>query len=314
MILIITHFLDRSTIDICWWLKKYNHNYTIISELNNSVSVDTEIGNSQATETELTIDGNKILLSKITRAWLRKAIPLISPGALKGKFARPIHDEYQRLNEFLLWQLKKRNGIGFDFVADVNKLIILEAAKECGFLIPQSKIFFNCPIHIDALQESFITKPLGCGILTNNKKQLLASRTTRINQIDVEQQNADVPFFVQSEIRKAFELRIFFFVDVFWAMAIFSQSRKETEVDFRYYSLKEPTKMVPYQIPSNLEIRLKKLIELLKLTTGSFDIIVDESDNYHFLEVNPYGQFGFLSKTCNYNIEKVIAQKLAEYE
>ena len=52
-------------------------------------------------------------------------------------------------------------------------------------------------------------------------------------------------------------------------------------------------------------------MKALKLESGSIDIIVDEQDDYYFLEVNPVGQFHFVSHICNYYIEKEIAQSLA---
>ena len=56
---------------------------------------------------------------------------------------------------------------------------------------------------------------------------------------------------------------------------------------------------------------LRNLFESKELNSGSIDLIKpkDES-NLVFLEINPVGQFGMVSHPCNYNIEKLIAQKL----
>ena len=50
----------------------------------------------------------------------------------------------------------------------------------------------------------------------------------------------------------------------------------------------------------------------LKLKNGSIDIIKGIDNEYYFLEVNPVGQFGMVSKPCNYNIENFISKKLNE--
>jgi D-alanine-D-alanine ligase-like ATP-grasp enzyme len=48
----------------------------------------------------------------------------------------------------------------------------------------------------------------------------------------------------------------------------------------------------------------------LNLDTGSIDMILDRKNEYVFLEVNPTGQFGWLSKSCNYYIEKEVAKHM----
>jgi glutathione synthase/RimK-type ligase-like ATP-grasp enzyme len=54
-------------------------------------------------------------------------------------------------------------------------------------------------------------------------------------------------------------------------------------------------------------------MSILKLNTGSVDLIFSEEDNkYYFLEVNPMGQFGMVSKPCNYYLEKEMAQYLTK--
>jgi glutathione synthase/RimK-type ligase-like ATP-grasp enzyme len=51
-------------------------------------------------------------------------------------------------------------------------------------------------------------------------------------------------------------------------------------------------------------------MDKLNLLTGSLDILKDKNGKYYFLEVNPIGQFGMVSKPCNYYIEEQIAEFL----
>jgi glutathione synthase/RimK-type ligase-like ATP-grasp enzyme len=93
-------------------------------------------------------------------------------------------------------------------------------------------------------------------------------------------------------------------------MAIFSQSNKMTETDYRNYDLDNPNRIVPYKLNKQLENKLILLLENLELNSGSIDLIKSKDGKYYFLEVNPVGQFGQLSYNCNYNIEKIIAKSL----
>jgi glutathione synthase/RimK-type ligase-like ATP-grasp enzyme len=93
-------------------------------------------------------------------------------------------------------------------------------------------------------------------------------------------------------------------------MAIFSQSNEKTKIDFRNYDLQKPNRTVPYNLPKEIILKLKKLTKALALRTGSIDLIKAKDGQYYFLEVNPVGQFGMVSRPCNYNIEMKIAKFL----
>ena len=51
-------------------------------------------------------------------------------------------------------------------------------------------------------------------------------------------------------------------------------------------------------------------MEDLKLETGSLDLIKTPDGRIVFLEVNPVGQFGMISKPCNYHLERKVAEFL----
>lgn len=72
----------------------------------------------------------------------------------------------------------------------------------------------------------------------------------------------------------------------------------------------KPNRIVPYLLPKDIENKLKNMFKSLNLNCGSLDLIKTPSQEYYFLEVNPFGQFDMLSKACNYSIEKCIAKKL----
>ena len=48
----------------------------------------------------------------------------------------------------------------------------------------------------------------------------------------------------------------------------------------------------------------------LNESMGTVDFIMSEDNQLYFLEINPNGEFYHLSKQCNYNIEKIIAEHL----
>ena len=63
-----------------------------------------------------------------------------------------------------------------------------------------------------------------------------------------------------------------------------------------------------------LKDKLTEFMEVSNLDTGSIDLIVTPNNEYIFLEVNPVGQFEWLSTNCNYYIEKHIANYFSNNE
>jgi ATP-GRASP peptide maturase of grasp-with-spasm system len=118
------------------------------------------------------------------------------------------------------------------------------------------------------------------------------------------------PSLIQEEIEKEFEIRSFYIDGLFYSMAIFSQSDKLTKTDFRNYNYDKPNRCVPYLLPATVAHCLDSMMKDLQLNTGSIDLIKARNGRYYFLEVNPIGQFGMVSYTCNYYLEKVVARWL----
>ena len=50
-------------------------------------------------------------------------------------------------------------------------------------------------------------------------------------------------------------------------------------------------------------------MDKLKLVFGGIDLIIS-NNKYYFIEVNPTGEWGWLSSGCNIPIEKAIVEEL----
>lgn len=196
---------------------------------------------------------------------------------------------------------------------DVNKMDVLEAAKNLGLKIPKSYIVSSRQQLSDLYRKHpyLLTKALGIGVYLFKEKYSYYSYSERITAESIE--NLPEYFFpslIQTEIKKKYELRVFYLKGNFYAMAVFSQRYVETTVDFRKQNSEKPLRTVPFQLPELIKSQLLDLMKELHLDTGSIDIIVDDNNEYIFLEVNPVGQFSMTSHPCNYYLEKKIAELL----
>jgi ATP-GRASP peptide maturase of grasp-with-spasm system len=262
----------------------------------------------QSKDKILEIDKNTILFYR--RDSLVYEIP-ISKDKLDEDFSLYLKQEISFLRKFFFSKIK---SIG-SFINEVenNKLNNLFLASKLGINVPETivttskneiQLFFNkyrkCiskPIH--NRHSTFINsgktyEPVGLLKLNKNKITKLS--------------NFFSPSLVQRYIEKEFEIRVFFFKGNFYSMAIFSQLDKKTKLDFRNYNNERPNRCIPYKLPINMENLLKNLINDLGLDTCSIDIVLcKKTKKYYFLEINPTGQFGWVSTDCNYYLEKIIA-------
>ncbi len=191
-----------------------------------------------------------------------------------------------------------------------NKIETLIIAKELEIEIPNTIITSSKENLKDFYiqNNAIITKGIQEICTLEYDADMLATYTEEIN-IDFINKLPETfkPTLFQKKIEKKFEIRTFYIKGKTYSMAIFSQSDKQTMLDFRRYNLNRPNRVVPYNIPDYLVKKISLLMNKLNINNGSIDLIYSENDEYILLEVNPVGQLGFLSMPNNYNIEEIIA-------
>ncbi len=224
-----------------------------------------------------------------------------------------LNNELKRV--YSLFEISLKDCFWINKPSDINnKFIQLQYAREVGLLIPHSSITNN-RYYIEDFTDSkkIITKPATevKRITTKNYNKTLAVHRVILEELNL---NFFFPSYIQSEISKQYEIRSFFFLNEVYSIAIFSQENNRTELDFRNYDDDKPNRMSKYTLPLNVTMKIIKLMKKLNMKSGSIDLIKNTNNEYIFLEVNPVGQFGFVSNSGNYYIEKIIAQKLVEID
>lgn len=315
MILLISIELDISTDEVIDWLSYFGADYTRINREDITKTFLVAVNNKE-TSFKLCIKNKTINSDAIDSFWYRKhgigissnKNYIVKTNNIK-KFLKLINDENSILETFIESILAKKHGVGYVKNKYINKLKVLQSAKECGLLIPDTIITTNKSF---IKSKSYIIKAVSEGIFFRNFNLKYMTYTKQVYPDLLP--NSFNPTLFQNMIEKEFELRIFYLKGKCYSMAIFSQNDKKTKVDFRNYNNERPNRTVPYIIPDSLKNKIISLMDKLEFNTGSVDFIVDKAGKYYFLEVNPSGQFGMVSKPCNYFLEKEIAQELMNYE
>lgn len=226
-------------------------------------------------------------------------------------------DEFNGLHSLLFYTIDRQKWLNNPLTEDsLNKLHVLSLARKYGISTPFTDVV-TTKTAITALLESYneiIVKPVSeCIFIEDTTGGQYKMLTKTIHQANLHLvPEKFFPSLVQEKITKKFEIRTFYLDGECHSMAIFSQNNRKTKDDFRNYDNQRPNRTVPYKLPACLELKLDQLMKALSFRTGSIDLMVDMEGNYHFLEINPEGQFGMVSYPCNYYLERKLAQLLSK--
>ncbi|MNJ95288.1 hypothetical protein D3C87_129980 [compost metagenome] len=207
---------------------------------------------------------------------------------------------------------------------DTNKITNLKLAYNSGLDIPETFISNSVPEINQFLAEDklYIIKDIALDpFVIEGQDQMVSVGINPIKLLGCEikmkikhlnESHANGFLFIQEYIEKRIELRIFYLNGKIYAMAIFSQSNEKTKTDYRNYDNGNPNRCIPFSLPKEQEQRISAFMNATALNCGSIDMIFSPEGKYVFLEVNPIGQFQWLSKRCNYPIERDIANFLLD--
>jgi ATP-GRASP peptide maturase of grasp-with-spasm system len=226
-----------------------------------------------------------------------------------------LFNELKTLQEYFYNKISQMSNVyGNVNKYNLNKLYVLELAFKVGFIIPE-----YC---VTTSKSSFL-------IFKNKHKKQILSKSIHenisylsddfsvfhVNNIFYEYEIEQLPDYFQTTLfqvyyEKIFEIRVFVFGGLIYSMAIFSQQNEKTKTDYRNYDNQKHTRCLPYKLPIEIRDKITNLLLELQLNTASIDLIYTTDEQYVFLEVNPVGQFGVVSKSGNFFIEKAIATTL----
>lgn len=297
MIYIVSEINDVSTNKVLEWLYFYNNSFIRI--------------NTDHDEFNLTIDieENEFFLKNVF--WIRRGyFPFIKKELKNSIYQKYLRDEYLRITFFIEKYAKNIFG-AFYKEENNNKLNNLLSAKKVGLKIPRTIISNNKNELVKLIEDKkkYVCKPINNTFFYFDNQNTINGEGTTLLDIN----NLSDTFstsLIQEYIEKKFEIRVFFIHDSFYSMAIFSQNDEKTKIDYRNYNLEKPNRCVPFILPEDIFKKIKKFVYDNEYTTGSIDLIYSVDNQFIFLEINPMGQFDWLSGNCNYHIEKKIAEIL----
>lgn len=195
---------------------------------------------------------------------------------------------------------------------NLRKLVDLEMAKRVGLPIPSTIVSSNKKELLLFLKShESITKVISNTFHFVNGEEISGYQGTKVIKAkDISKlEKITFPILLQELLSKEFEIRVLFLNGIFYTMAILDPIK---HIDVRTnFTLDKPRwRLIPFKLPGVILKKVKLLFSKLKLKAGSIDMIYTTNNQYYFIELNPCGQFDWLSYPCNYQVEKFIADTI----
>ena len=202
-------------------------------------------------------------------------------------------------------------------LAAENKLLQMQAAHRCGLRFPAT-LMSSDPDEIRrfcAAHERIVYKPFATHSWRDGDGRIF-STYTRILNADALQDDATLrlcPGIYQACVRKRYDLRVTVIGRRVFAVRLDATPTDDGVVDWRAASIGDNTTSRPFALSGTWEAALRRLMESLGLVFGCIDLVADEHDELHFLEINQAGQFLFVEHdTPELPLLRATAAMLAE--
>jgi len=240
--------------------------------------------------------------SQVDVVWFRRHATPVAPSFIDRRDVDFVTDELQiadtahaRLFDHAFWINSTRASAACDV-----KTTQLMVAKAVGMTLPRTLVS-NDPKDIRAFLsrgEACIYKPLSGHIWTEEGR----TRKTYTAEVTLEHLPADpilqaTPGIFQQKVRKSYEVRVQFFGAFYAGVKIESSSLRAGDLDWR---IDQDTiaSCQPVVLPTHVYAGCRDMMRRLGIVSGGFDFIVDDCDQWIFMEVNEAGQFLFIESWC----------------
>jgi glutathione synthase/RimK-type ligase-like ATP-grasp enzyme len=153
-------------------------------------------------------------------------------------------------------------------------------------------------------------KPFSQVVLTNLETHAIYSQVFDIEELSHHAPSlARCPIYTQQYVEKRFEHRAMVIGDQVLNCRMDTQASERTRIDFRRYDF-AAVRHEPCALPSDIEAKLLAFMSAAELRYGAIDLIETPDGDFVFLEVNPSGQWEWISHFAGLDIPSAVARLL----
>ena len=320
MILIITTNTGETTTDIvCDYLESLSMPYYRLN-MESFLSKVSNIALTNVREKIIELTGTEKMLLWFRRGYVLDVSPIIhndNDSFFTHKILNQLTDEIEIMQSWFVNQLQRYWPIVNHYEnVQVNKLEVLSLANDIGIKTPATFVSEDLNFLEEWLTQKtrLITKPLS-QIKTLQTKDKIYRQVTKEVKLDdikgLKESGNEIMFSLFQEfIPKQGDVRVFYLNGKCFSVLIFTNESDKSKIDGRNFDVTKPVRMVALNLPDDLISKIQELATKLKLEACSIDFVLGEDAEFYFLEVNPVGQFGWISEICGANLHFEFANYL----
>jgi len=190
-------------------------------------------------------------------------------------------------------------------------------AKQLGIPIPATLVTNQYESIISFLKQhsDCIVKPMDySGFLHDGDQYACYTRPIDLKTVDLLKESIHLaPVFIQKRIIKKAEYRVTLIGKKHFVCRIETSHLNDPEVN-QDWRVTEPDKLVhtPDTLPEEYIAKLHRMLEILGLNFGAFDIIRGDNDVLYFIELNPNGQWYWIEILTGMPMVKAIVELIED--
>ena len=322
-VLIVTHSNDNDSVTRVAEAIARKRGHTIRFDTDRyptDVRLTAYYGKSGDERLTLTNEDGEFDLREVTAIWHRRlSFGVQLPAELDSQLRHASIGEARAAAHGMLASLK---CFRMDHLRHVrhaeNKQLQLQVARELGLDTPRT-LTTNDPAAVRAFAKScddgMVTKMLSSFAIYDEGKELVVF-TNPVKPEDLEDLSGLhlCPATFQELLSKSLEIRVTVVGQHVMSAAVDSQVSERATHDWRRDGLRMIQDWRPYQLPSEVEEKVLRLMDYFSLNYGAIDIILTPDNRHVFLELNPSGEFFWLERTPGLPISDAIADVLLRQE
>lgn len=309
-IVIISDASDVHASAVAWGVRKAGHNAVVVNLSDPHELLKFRITAPNSSRAQVMYDGYNVDV-----CWLRRMRPInFTVLRLNEDLIKHVLVEYNAFRQNILHCLgvfpasRFINRYDLLTVAE-SKMVQLLYAYECGFKLPETIVTND----VEAIKNAFlghsnlVVKPFSPHywrqVGTNRKRVSIANSITLSELNQMEDGVVELcPGIYQARIHKTSDIRV-----VVIGKDMFACETKSDDkfVDTRF--LDDPAKSC-FDLPDDLKANLFRLASSLGMDFCSADVVIDNSGEFYFIELNPSGAMLMLENDCGHPILRALVE------
>lgn len=260
----------------------------------------------------MTLRGRRIDLSAIGAAWWRRPQQPRISSDLQGETHRLFAANEMAEALAGLWHALDCYWVNeprADHVAH-RKITQLRVAQDVGLRLPDTLIT-NDPDEARRYIDAHGYQQVIYKSFSALEQAWRETRLIRPDELELIDYVRYAPVIFQEYIEAVYDVRITVVGDEFFPAAIHSQ-QTPYPTDFRMEM--DHATIEPCELPTEVEGRLRDLMDRLGLRYGAIDMRLRPDGAYVFLEINPAGQWLFIEEATKQPIAASLARLLVEHD